>query len=296
MAISASNLRYDACRHIGHACDLLSYIGAADLGPVPGRRWRRRIWPRRDLPAPETPRDRRAAAPGPWSRLADVLDLAFLPDRPPQALHPSAFPAGAQNALQNTRCLGGDDPADPMGLLKRNHRLPPPMLSCAARSVEARRGDRSRTIVRCFGWRAGALRELNWRWTLVANDGPAAGSGGSRSRSAAAAPARPYPRRQRSRCRLSTAGTPSRVRAWRLSAKMPVRHTVTEHAPAAAAQARVMGAPFEALPPRLRASNGTALIAAPAVAPPSPVAATPPAHHRATVIGFPKKGEHDLNG
>ncbi len=281
MAISASN-RATAGLSVTRA--IFSYIGR------PIRLWRGRRWSIgygwQDLLHEDF---YVAGAPplnGRLVGLADVPDLALLPDRLPGRPAVS-FRAGTELALQNLG-VWAMSWLTRWGMLKRPGRLLPLMLRLQ-RATSTLGSDRSGMIVRCFGLRAGARIER--RWTLVASEGCGPEIPGL------AVPLL----MQRLRDRTLDAGARDAGPLLSLGDlapaldAMPVRHAITEHVLPPPLYARVMGAAFETLPPRVRAmhevlrdhgASGRATVTR---------GRNPLARIVAALIGFPAAGEHDLH-
>lgn len=281
MAISASN-RATAGVSVTRA--IFSYIGR------PIRIWRGRRWStgygwqdmhREDFRLPGMPPlEHRLVG------LADVPDLDLLPDRLPG--RPAVtFRAGTELTLQNLG-VWAMSWLTRWGWLKHPDRLLPLMLG-AQRLTSMFGSDRSGMIVRCFGLLQGARTER--RWTLVASDGCGPEVPGlavpvllqrlrDRTLDAGARDAGPL---------LSLADFEPAFEA------MPVRHAVTTHDLPPPLYARVMGAAFDALPPRVRAMHEVLRDHGAAGRATVTRGRNPLARVIAAVIGFPPEGEHDLH-
>ncbi|WP_315837976.1 DUF4166 domain-containing protein [Bradyrhizobium prioriisuperbiae] len=281
MAISASN-RATAGVSVTRA--IFSYIGRA-IRVWRGRRWSIAYgW--QDLRREDF---RVAGAPVLEKRLvglADVPDLALLPERLPG--RPAVtFRAGTELTLQSLGVWAMSWLVR-WGWLQRPARLLPVMLA-AQRVTSVFGSDRSGMIVRCFGRSNGARTER--RWTLVASDG-----------CGPEIPGLAVPLLLR-RLRDRTLDAGARDAGTLLSLAdfapaldaMPMRHAITTHALPPPLYARVMGAAFEALPPKVRAmhevlrdhgASGRATVTR---------GRNPLARIIASVIGFPPEGEHDLH-
>ncbi|MEW6642337.1 MAG: DUF4166 domain-containing protein [Pseudomonadota bacterium] len=217
---------------------------------------------------------------------ADVPDLALLPDRLPGRPAVS-FRAGTELTLQNL-AVWALSWLVRWGWLTRPERLLPLLLRLQ-RLTAALGSDRSAMSVRVFGLRQDQRCER--RWTLLARDGCGPEIPGlavpillRRLRDGALAPG------ARDAGALLTPAdfTPA-------FAAMPVRHAITEHALPPPLYARVMGAAFDTLPPRVRAmhdvlrdhgASGRAVVTR---------GRGLAARMIARLFGFPPEGEHDVH-
>ena len=281
IAISASN-RATAGVSVTRA--ILSYIGQ------PIRIWRGRRWitshgwrdmRREDFHVAGVP-----PLEGRLIALADVPDLALLPARLPG--QPAVtFRAGTELVIQN-RALWALGCLVRWGWLQRLNSLLP--LALRLQRLTSRFGsDRSGMIVRCFG--LDGARRLERRWTLIANEG-----------SGLEIPALAVPlllRRLRDGkldAGACDAGTSLALADFTPDfAAMPIHHVIEEHNEPLSLYARVMGAAFAALPPRVRAmhetlrdhgASGRAVVTR---------GCHPLARAIAALVRFPPAGEHDVH-
>jgi uncharacterized protein DUF4166/saccharopine dehydrogenase-like protein len=281
IAISASN-RATAGPSVTKA--ILSYLGR------PIRIWRGRRWAT-DYGWQNMRRENFCLGDGkPLARrlvaIAEVPDLALLPRRLPGA--PAVtFRAGTELAIQN-RALWLLS-----WLLRSNWigTLAPliPLLLGLQRLTARLGSDRSGMIVRLFGLDHG--RRLERRWTLIADNGSGPEIPGL---------AVPLLLRQLVDGSLAAgaqdAGSLLSLDALDADfAALSIRHDTIEIAQAPALYARVMGARFDTLAPRVRAmhdvlrdhgARGKAVVTP---------GRNPLARLVAALVGFPSAGEHDLH-
>jgi hypothetical protein len=241
MSISASS-RATVGRSVARA--ILSTVGR------PQALWRGRRWERRRGWSEVERRTYRVTGrPALGPRLiaaADVPDLALLPDRLPG--RPAVdFKAGGEIGWQNraVQALGWavrlgwlPDASVLTGLIERVRRL--------SRGLG---GDRSAMTVAVYGWRGG--RRLERRWTLIAE----AGCGPQLPTLAAPLVSRAIRDGQVGPGAQDAGGLLSLEAFERDFTGLPVFHEVVEADHGPPLYARVMGARFAALPPKVQAMH-----------------------------------------